>query len=113
MVVSRPPPTPLRCIQVLVFVGLQDFICNVYGNQWWVDSMVWSGRGLWAQAKAQASALGGGLKGAGERARDGSCLCFECAPNFPIARPTTHLHAPHTPIPRSRGRAGPSAALGG
>lgn len=31
-------------IEVLVYAGDQDFICNVEGNRRWVDAMVWDGQ---------------------------------------------------------------------
>lgn len=31
-------------VQVLVYAGNQDFICNVEGNRRWVESMAWDGQ---------------------------------------------------------------------
>lgn len=44
------PGTLAAGIEVLVYAGDQDFICNVEGNRRWVESMVWDGQLEFAQA---------------------------------------------------------------
>lgn len=41
-------------IQVLIYAGVEDFICNWLGNERWVDVLPWSGNGQWQSQPAQS-----------------------------------------------------------
>lgn len=50
------PPIPAMLqagVRVMIYAGVEDFICNWVGNQRWVDSLPWYGKGDWAGAKEQ------------------------------------------------------------
>ena len=50
------PPIPAMLqagIRVMIYAGTEDFICNWVGNQRWVDSLPWYGKGQWAAAEEQ------------------------------------------------------------
>lgn len=50
------PPIPAMLqagIHVMIYAGTEDFICNWVGNQHWVNSLPWYGKGQWAAAKEQ------------------------------------------------------------
>ena len=50
------PPIPAMLqagIHVMIYAGTEDFICNWVGNQRWVDSLPWFGKGQWAAAEDQ------------------------------------------------------------
>ena len=50
------PPIPAMLqagVRVMIYAGTEDFICNWVGNQRWVDSLPWYGKGQWAAAEEQ------------------------------------------------------------
>jgi carboxypeptidase C (cathepsin A) len=46
-------------IRVMIYAGVEDFICNWVGNQRWVDALPWSGSGKWAGAPERKWAVNG------------------------------------------------------
>ena len=40
-------------IQVLIYVGLEDYCCNWLGNQRWLNVLPWSGSAAWRLAPTQ------------------------------------------------------------
>ena len=60
------PPIPAMLqsgIRVMIYAGVEDFICNWVGNQRWVDALPWYGKGQWAAAKEQEWEVDGGSAG--------------------------------------------------
>jgi carboxypeptidase C (cathepsin A) len=50
------PPIPAMLqagVRVMIYAGAEDFICNWVGNQRWVDSLPWYGKGQWAATTEQ------------------------------------------------------------
>ena len=50
------PPIPAMLqagIRVMIYAGTEDFICNWVGNQRWVDSLPWYGKGSWSAAQEE------------------------------------------------------------
>ncbi|DBA94519.1 hypothetical protein WJX77_001353 [Trebouxia sp. C0004] len=50
------PPIPAMLqagVRVMIYAGAEDFICNWVGNQRWVDSLPWHGKGQWAATTEQ------------------------------------------------------------
>ena len=46
---DAPIPAMLQAgIQVMIYVGLEDFICNWVGNQQWVEQLPWYGHRQWS-----------------------------------------------------------------
>ena len=45
-------------IQVMIYAGVEDFICNWLGNERWVDALPWSGDVQWRLQQAQGWVLG-------------------------------------------------------
>ena len=44
-------------IQVMIYVGVEDFICNWVGNERWVDVLPWSGSTAWKLQQTQSWTL--------------------------------------------------------
>ncbi|KAL3162857.1 hypothetical protein ABBQ32_009310 [Trebouxia sp. C0010 RCD-2024] len=60
------PPIPAMLqagVRVMIYAGTEDFICNWVGNQRWVDSLPWYGKGQWAAAEEQDWAVAGKTAG--------------------------------------------------
>ena len=47
----------------MIYAGVEDFICNWVGNQRWVDTLPWYGKGQWAAAQDQDWAVDGKAAG--------------------------------------------------
>ena len=43
----------------MIYAGVEDFICNWVGNQRWVDTLPWYGKGQWAVAQDEDWAVDG------------------------------------------------------
>ena len=56
-------------VRVLVYVGVQDYICNVEGNKRWVDKMAWAGTDAYAAAPALPWVVGGVKAGTAREAK--------------------------------------------
>ena len=60
------PPIPAMLqagIRVMIYAGVEDFICNWVGNERWVDSLPWYGKGQWAAAKDENWVVDGSAAG--------------------------------------------------
>lgn len=88
------PPIPAMLqagIRVMIYAGTEDFICNWVGNQRWVDSLPWYGKGQWSAAEEQDWVVDGKTAGTAKSvgplsfvkvAQAGHMVCFFCRGPF-------------------------------
>lgn len=57
------PPMLEDGVKVMIYAGVEDFICNWLGNSRWVDALEWSGSSSWEKAPTRDWKVDGELAG--------------------------------------------------
>ncbi len=110
------PPIPAMLqagVRVMIYAGAEDFICNWVGNQRWVDSLPWYGKGQWAATTEQEWMVDGESAGtakavgplsfvkvdaAGHMVRTFAAAVFWSERGCPLGLVLTCLHACPQPL---------------
>ena len=50
-------------IEVMIYAGVEDLICNYLGNQRWVDALPWTGSAAWAATDLKPWLVDGSVAG--------------------------------------------------
>lgn len=67
------PPMLDAGIEVMIYAGVQDLICNWLGNYRWVNSLPWTGSAAWAASELKPWMVDGSQAG---EVRQASGLTF-------------------------------------
>ncbi|KAK9848936.1 hypothetical protein WJX84_006787 [Apatococcus fuscideae] len=57
------PPMLDAGIEVMIYAGVEDLICNYLGNQRWVDALPWTGSAAWAATDLKPWLVDGSVAG--------------------------------------------------